>query len=198
MIRMMFRANAAALGALFLALTLDATAEELFLNAEFKDACETAAKTQRVVMIDFYAVWCGPCRKLEQVTWQDREVRAWLKQHCVSLKIDAEQNAPLARRFDVAAYPTVVLLKPDGTELHRLLGYRSPSQFLAEANGALAGQRSQTAAPGTAGARDGGQPAALRTGRAGLPGSRVVLATGRLARGLVRQTALGVAKLFDR
>jgi thioredoxin-related protein len=115
-------------------------AEEPFFDGGFKAACEKASKTKQLVLIDFYTTWCLPCKKLDQTTWNDKDVRAWLKDHCVSLKIDAEKEEALAKRFQITSFPTIVLLKPDGTEIDRLVGYKGPADFLAEAKDALAGK----------------------------------------------------------
>lgn len=128
----------AALGALILVSC--GQAEEPFFDGTFKAACETASKTKQIVLIDFYTTWCLPCKKLDQTTWKDKAVRAWLKEYCVSLKIDAEKDEALAKKFQLASFPTIVLVKPDGTEMDRLVGYKSPADFLAEAKETLAGK----------------------------------------------------------
>lgn len=117
-----------------------AGAQEPFFDGGFKAACEKASQTKQVVLVDFYTTWCLPCKKLDQTTWKDKDVLAWLKEHCVSLKIDAEKEEALAKRFQIVSYPTIVLLKPDGTELDRLVGYKSPADFLAEGKEVLAGR----------------------------------------------------------
>ena len=94
---------------------------------------------KRLVLIDVYTTWCAPCKQLDETTWKDAEVRAWLAETAVSLKVDAEEDEALAERFRVNAYPTLLLLKPDGTEIDRLVGYRDPGRFLADARDALAG-----------------------------------------------------------
>ena len=64
----------------------------------------------------------------------------------VPLKIDAEKEAELAKRYKVDAYPTVLFLKPDGTEVDRLIGYRDPAKFIEEFTWILAGKTSLTRA----------------------------------------------------
>jgi thiol-disulfide isomerase/thioredoxin len=101
---------------------------------------------KRFILIDFYTVWCGPCKKLDETTWKDQDVRDWLAKESVCLKVDAEKDVPLADKYRINVYPTVLLLRPDGTEIDRLVGYRDARTFLADAREALAGNDSLTRA----------------------------------------------------
>ena len=124
----------------------NACAEEPFGAGNFKTACATASQTKRIVLVDFYTTWCGPCKMLDEKTWKDAKVRQWLTQTAVCRKIDAEKQTALASRYKINAYPTILLLRPDGTEIDRLIGYRDPKTFLEEARQALAGQDGVTRA----------------------------------------------------
>lgn len=102
---------------------------------------EALAKAgNRLLVVDFYTTWCGPCRRLDQITWPDPAVKAWFDAKALLLKVDGEKHEALTERFKVAAFPTIVLLRPDGTELDRLVGFRGPREFLAEVESALAGK----------------------------------------------------------
>ncbi len=97
---------------------------------------------KRFVLVDFYTVWCGPCKKLDETIWKDQEVRDWLSKEAVCLKVDAEKDEPLADKYRINVYPTVLLLRPDGAEIDRLVGYRDAKTFLADARESLAGNDS--------------------------------------------------------
>src|SRR5580765_4969291 len=84
-----------------------------FQELGFDQALAAAKKDGKVVMIDFFTTWCGPCKRLDKVTWADADVQKWLGEKTVALKIDAEKEAKLADRFDVHAYPTIVFVKAD-------------------------------------------------------------------------------------
>jgi thiol-disulfide isomerase/thioredoxin len=117
--------------------------EGLFRNLGLDEARQLASHNEkRLVLIDFYTVWCEPCKKLDETTWKDASVRAWLAKEAVCLKVDAEKNLSLAEKYRITAYPTVLLLKPDGTEVDRLVGYRDATTFLSDARDALAGNDS--------------------------------------------------------
>jgi len=119
-------------------------AKEPFSKLDFEQACELAKKENKLVLIDFFTTWCGPCKRLDQTTWQDTKVVQFLTDQVIALKIDAEAQKDLAKRFKVTAYPTIVFIKSDGNELDRITGYRDAQPFLAEANALLKGTDSLT------------------------------------------------------
>lgn len=111
-----------------------------FAPVPFRAACEQAAAEHKLVFIDFYTIWCGPCKELEDSTWTDGAVIDLLHGTTIALRIDAEQECGLATRYHVNTYPTLLLLKPDGTEVGRIVGYREPAKFVEEFNSSLVGK----------------------------------------------------------
>lgn len=120
--------------------------EAPFRAIPFERAQSLAREEQKIVLIDFFTTWCVPCKKLDTTTWKDADVLAWMSKNCVALKLDAEQKTQLAERFHVGAYPTIVLVKADGTVIDSLVGYRDAKTFLADATHAMAGVSSLTRA----------------------------------------------------
>lgn len=76
-----------------------------------------AKKQNKPIFVDVYAVWCGPCKYMSKVTFQDATVGRFANQNFVSYKLDAEEGegVKLAEKFDIRGYPTYVFLSPDGT-----------------------------------------------------------------------------------
>jgi len=118
-------------------------ASEVFLtDVKFDAALKRAAEQKKVVVIDFFTTWCGPCKLLDRTTWKDEKVIALLKEKAVPVKFDAEKEVALAERFKIEGYPTIIVLKPDGSVLAKFLGYREAKEFISEFNNALAGKSS--------------------------------------------------------
>jgi thiol-disulfide isomerase/thioredoxin len=113
-----------------------------FSGTNFTAAAKEATHNNKIVLVDFYTTWCEPCKELDKHTWTDATVIQALDQKTVALRLDAEKEVALAQRYKISAYPTVLLLRADGTEIDRLVGYRPPATFLADFNSALAGKDS--------------------------------------------------------
>lgn len=121
-----------------------------FRSLALEDAEKAAAAEGKIVFIDFYTTWCGPCKMLDAQTWTDAKVGQLLGEKAVALKLDAEKEGrDAAKRYKIDAYPTLLLLKPDGTEIDRLVGFREPARFLDEftqsTNGNTSMKRAATA-----------------------------------------------------
>jgi thiol:disulfide interchange protein len=104
--------------------------------ASYDEAIRMAGDKNIPIMIDFYADWCGWCKRLDQDTYVDAEVMAKAKEF-VSLKIDADVETDLPKQYRVQGLPTILFINHKGEEIHRVVGYRPPGQFLDEMDRAL-------------------------------------------------------------
>ncbi len=97
-------------------------------------AVSAASADGKVVVLDFFADWCAPCRELDEKTFSDAAVAARLRDLAL-FKVDLTTSQPwsdeLRRRFEVAGVPTVIFLR-DGREITgtRLTGFEPPRSFL--------------------------------------------------------------------
>ena len=90
-------------------------------NANFD---EIKTKTS-VVMLDFYADWCGPCRMVAPIVHEIADERS----DVTVGKVNVDNDPDLAQTFGVMSIPTIVILK-DGKEAARAVGVRSKQQLL--------------------------------------------------------------------
>jgi thiol:disulfide interchange protein len=114
-------------GSAFHALTLD-------------QALAKARDDDKLVMVDFYTEWCGPCKMLDAQTWKDAKVQDWLRTKTIAIKLDAEKESKWSDQYKIAGYPTMVFLKPDGSEVGRLVGFLDGRNFLIKAGNIVGGK----------------------------------------------------------
>lgn len=90
-----------------------------------------AAKPPKLLVVDFSAGWCPPCRQMDRSTWTSPALVNWLRDHAVSIKVDIDEDVARARSFGIGAVPTVVVL--DGkTEVMRWTGFADADELLAK------------------------------------------------------------------
>jgi thiol-disulfide isomerase/thioredoxin len=112
-----------------------------FRPLAFDAACATAKAEGKLIFIDFYTTWCEPCKRLDKDTWTNADVGKLVGEKAVALKLDAEKEGKdVAKRYKITAYPTLLLLKPDGIEVDRIIGYREPAKFTEEFSAGVAGR----------------------------------------------------------
>lgn len=94
------------------------------LNAENFE--EEVLKSEKPVLIDFWASWCGPCKMMSPVIDQIAEEMQDTVKVC-KINIDEEQN--LAVKYNVMSIPTFVVIK-DGREVARSIGVQDKSEIV--------------------------------------------------------------------
>jgi thiol:disulfide interchange protein DsbD len=102
-----------------------------WIEQDLEQALAQAKASGQVVVVDTYADWCAQCKELDERTWPDPQVSAWLKEHAVAVRIDTDRvRKDLAGRLGILSYPTVLVLDGQGKELRRLLGFQPPEAML--------------------------------------------------------------------
>lgn len=100
--------------------------------------------TDKVVVIKFTAVWCGPCKAMDKTTWRDPKVVDWVKSKGVAIEVDVDKEPKIAEQFNISAMPTMVMLKGGG-EVGRTVGYMDAKRTIAWMDKSLSGKGDEVA-----------------------------------------------------
>ena len=99
-----------------------ADASHVFSNQPFDDVL-SATRGGKMLVVMFSAKWCGPCKAMEQTTWSDPGVAAWVKDHAMALHVDVDEDRAVADRYNARALPLLVAFR-DGQMVDRSVGYK--------------------------------------------------------------------------
>jgi thioredoxin 1 len=95
------------------------------LKLKDKDFNKEVLESDKVVLIDFWAPWCAPCRMMEPVIEQ---LAAEYDGKAKVGKVNVDEETGLAQQFQVMSIPTIVLMK-DGKVINQLIGVRSKAEL---------------------------------------------------------------------
>lgn len=98
--------------------------EILKINDENFD--EKVLKSEKPVLIDFYADWCMPCKMMHPIL---QEISEELEGQVVVGKINVDENTDLAVKYGVMSIPTLVMIK-NGNETERKIGVQSKEELV--------------------------------------------------------------------
>lgn len=113
-----------------------ATAQEkeasiIFEETSWDDLLEKAKTEDKLIFVDVYTSWCGPCKTMAKEVFTDASVAKFYNEHFINAHIDAEQGegVQFAREYKVQAYPSLLFINRAGEVVHRATGYHDAVAF---------------------------------------------------------------------
>lgn len=89
---------------------------------------ETIAASDKPVVVDFWAEWCGPCKMIAPIL---DEIAGEKADELTVAKLNVDEAGEIARRFEVMSIPTLLVFK-DGEVAKRMVGAKGKNQLLQE------------------------------------------------------------------
>lgn len=111
-----------------------------FEKMTLEKAKKQAKKDGKLIFIDCYTSWCGPCKRMAATTFQEDDVAKLFNKNFINLKIDIEKDedgADVARRYRVRAYPTLLIINGDGELVKQTVGFQTGDKLMAFAKSVL-------------------------------------------------------------
>lgn len=111
-----------------------------FDHGTFSEILARAKKENKMIYIDCYTTWCGPCKWMAKNVFTNDTVADFYNKNFINAKIDMEngEGIEIAKRYDIRAYPIMLYLDADGKQLHRTCGSTPAKNFIVNGENALA------------------------------------------------------------
>lgn len=127
------------LSILFLTNVVSAQDGIRFEKGSWREILEKARSEQKLVFLDVYTEWCGPCKQMVKDIFPKKSVGDIFNSSFINFKIDAEkgEGVEIAKSYGVKGYPTYLFVNGDGILFYSSMGSMSEEKFLKEAENAL-------------------------------------------------------------
>lgn len=103
-----------------------------FESGNWEEALQTARAEDKLIFVDAYTTWCGPCKMMTRDVFPEKAVGDFYNDNFVNVKMDMEagEGIALARKYRVKAYPSLLFIDGEGQLVHRAVGYHNAPKFL--------------------------------------------------------------------
>ena len=108
------------------------------------DSFAAAAREQKLLLVNVAASWCHWCHVMDHETYADPEVAALLRDHFMTIRVDADARPDLAERYADWGWPATVVLTSDARPVLEMRGYQDPKSFVTLLRELVADQRAGT------------------------------------------------------
>lgn len=110
-----------------------------FFHGTYEEALAKAKAENKIIFMDAFAEWCGPCKRMAATTFKEAKVGKFFNANFVNVKMDMEkgEGPALGRKFDVSAYPTLLFINEKGEQIHKAVGALQADGLIGSARQAL-------------------------------------------------------------
>ena len=111
---------------------LNCSAQTEFRAITYQQALDAAKAENKLVFIDFYTDWCGPCKMMAREVFPQKQVGDYFNKYYVCIKLNAEkgEGKDYAKQYKVDAYPTFIVVDTDSKEVGRYMGGSTADKFI--------------------------------------------------------------------
>ncbi len=111
-----------------------------FFKGSWQEALDKSAKEDKLIFMDAYASWCGPCKIMAKYTFSDKRCGTFFNENFINFKMDMEKDPDgprLSRKFNLEAYPTLYFIDKNEKLVHFAIGMHEVRDLLRLGQAAL-------------------------------------------------------------
>jgi len=110
-----------------------------FIEQDWDKALKAAHDEKKLLFLDIYATWCGPCKMLKQYTFSDSAIGEFFNKNFINVSVDGEKGVgpQLAQQYAIQGYPTLIVADETGQAVLYTAGYISAEVLMQFAQEAL-------------------------------------------------------------
>jgi thiol-disulfide isomerase/thioredoxin len=110
-----------------------------FFHGTWAEALEKAKTEEKIIFVDAFASWCGPCKRMASQTFPDPEAGNYFNANFINMKIDMEklENEEFAGKYPVGSYPTLMFIDAAGKIVLKEVGAKTVEQLIQTGQKAL-------------------------------------------------------------
>lgn len=121
------------LTSLCLAAMFPALAQTDFRHITYDEAINAAKAENKMIFMDFYTDWCGPCKMMMRDVFPQKTVGDYMNKKFVCIKLNAEKEGKdLAKQYEINAYPTFIIINADKKIIGTKIGGASAEKFISD------------------------------------------------------------------
>lgn len=104
-----------------------------FIEGDWNKALAEAKKQHKLIFLDAYTTWCGPCKLLKKNTFTDKAAGDFFNKNFINVAVDMEKGAgpALLKKYNVNAFPTLLIINENGEAVQFTRGF-IPAEILIE------------------------------------------------------------------
>lgn len=103
-----------------------------FIESDWNKALAEAKQQHKLIFLDAYASWCGPCKLLKRNTFPDKAAGEYFNTNFINVAIDMEKGfgPVLLKKYSVNAFPTLIIADENGNLVTYTKGYINPADLI--------------------------------------------------------------------
>ncbi|WP_111309663.1 thioredoxin family protein [Confluentibacter sediminis] len=115
-----------------------------FFEGTWAETKEKAKQENKLIFVDVYTDWCGPCKWMSTNTFPNEEVGKFYNENFISVRVNMEKEGDgvaFAKEYNIPAVPTLLYIDGKGELMHQFVGKLDPMSFISEGKVALDPER---------------------------------------------------------